>query len=71
MIENTTVRDNLMNERYYTPYCGSNISRHVIGGCDNPRTAWNGKQFKCPKCGLETEFPDDFIERYKKQWNLS
>lgn len=58
-----------MNREGYTPYCGNDIARHLKGGCDNPRTKWNGSQFVCPKCGWKSAFPSDFIERYKKKWN--
>jgi predicted RNA-binding Zn-ribbon protein involved in translation (DUF1610 family) len=72
MRENTVVRENLMTEKGYTPYCGSNISRDVRGGCDNPRTHYNKKinQFVCPKCGFTSQFPPDFIKRYKEKWNI-
>ena len=70
MAENSIVRENLMTVSGYTPYCGNNISRKEIGGCDNPRTKFNGEQFICPKCGFRTTFPRDFIEKYKAHWNL-
>lgn len=70
MAENSIVRENLMTREGYTPYCGNNISRDKPGGCDNPRTKFDGQQFVCPKCGLRTVFPDDFIKRYKAVWNL-
>lgn len=69
MKEETIVRENLMTREGYTGYCGNNISRHEAGGCDNPRTLWNGEQFACPKCGWVSQFPDDFIKRYKERWN--
>jgi hypothetical protein len=64
-MELTIVRENLMTQEGYTPYCGNNISRTDKGGCDNPRTKWDGEQFGCPKCGWHSEFPADFILRYK------
>ena len=70
MIEISTVRENLMNEPHYSPYCGSNIPRFEKGGCDNPRTNFNGSQFVCPHCGFVSKFPDDFIIRYKSKWNI-
>lgn len=70
MKEVTIVRENLMNEPGYSGYCGNNISRSKQGGCDNPRTKFNGKQFYCPKCGWTSQYPDDFIERYKEKWNI-
>ena len=69
-MENSIVRENLMTREGYSPYCGSNISRSEIGGCDNPRTNFDGEQFVCPKCGWKSEFPKDFIDRYKEKWNL-
>ncbi len=60
-----------MNEKGYTPYCGSMIPRPpVANGCDNPRTKFNGEQFVCPKCGYVTKFEEDFIKRYKEKWCL-
>lgn len=61
----TIIRNNLMTEKGYTPYCGS-MSRF----CSNPRTRWNGEQFACPKCGFVTQFPKEFIEEYKTKWNI-
>ena len=68
MTEETIVRENLMTQEGYTGYCGNNISRQEKGGCDNPRTKWNGEQFVCPKCGWVSQFPADFIIRYKERW---
>ena len=70
MTENSIIRENLMTQEGYTGYCGNNISRDEIGGCNNPRTKFNGKQFYCPHCKWISQFPIDFIERYKKRWNL-
>lgn len=70
MTEATIVRENLMIEQYYSPYCGNNLSRRVKGGCSNPRTKFNGTQFVCPECGFVSGFPEDFITRYKAKWNL-
>ncbi len=67
-MEETTVRQNLMTQQGYSPYCGNDISRLEVGGCDNPRTKFNGKQFICPRCSWISEFPSDFIERYKLKW---
>ncbi len=68
MTEETIVRENLMTEEGYTGFCGNNISRLEKGGCDNPRTKWNGEQFFCPSCGWVSQFPADFIVRYKERW---
>jgi predicted RNA-binding Zn-ribbon protein involved in translation (DUF1610 family) len=67
-MENPIVRNNLMNVEGYSPYCGNNVSIFEEGGCRNPRTIFNGKQFVCPFCGWISNFPDDFIDRYKKRW---
>ena len=69
MTETTVARQNLITEKDYTPYCGNGISRHEKGGCDNPRTKWDGEQFFCPKCNWRSQFPIDFINRYKATWN--
>lgn len=56
------VRDNLMNERGYTPYCGAeDCYLHW------PRTRFNGQQFAC-RCGFETTFEPEFIAAYKAKW---
>lgn len=71
MEELTIVRNNLMNQEGYTGYCGNDISRREVGGCSNPRTKWipSLNQFMCPECGWISQFPDDFIKRYKEKWN--
>lgn len=69
MTEDTIVRENLMTAPGYTPYCGNNLPSYMKNGCSNPRTVWNGVQFACPVCGFTTEFPDDFIARYKERWS--
>jgi hypothetical protein len=71
MTELTVVRENLMTQKGYTGYCGNNISRFKPGGCSCPRTKWNGEQFYCPECGWISQFPKDFIDRYKKKWDLT
>lgn len=69
-MENTIVRENLMTEEGYRPYCGNPAPRTGKGGCDNPRTKWNGNQFYCPRCGWLSNFPEDFIKRYKTKWDI-
>lgn len=71
MKELTIVRENLMNEEGYSGYCGNNISRYKVGGCSNPRTKWNPllNQFVCSECGWTSQYPNDFINRYKEKWN--
>lgn len=56
------VRSNLMHWKDYTPYCGSTCIS---------RTKWiiELNQFKCPTCNFITEFPKEFIDRYKEKWN--
>lgn len=62
--EVTIVRQNLMEQPGYTPYCGADTCKEHW-----PRTTFNGQQFKC-KCGWQSFFPEDFIERYKIKWNI-
>ena len=64
-MEKTTVRNNLMNNSGYSPYCGDGRN------CGMPRTIFNGEQFNCPKCSWTSEFPKEFIDRYKAKWNLT
>lgn len=64
MTESTIVRENLMKREGYTPYCGA-----FKCSFDSPRTVFDGSQFKC-KCGWVSQFPPDFITRYKSKWNL-
>ena len=56
------VRENLMAQSGYTPYCGG--AKCVI----TPRTRFNGNQFQCPYCGWESSFPEEFIKEYKRKW---
>lgn len=58
------VRDNLMKEKYYTPYCGGEDCIIM------PRTHFNGEQFQCRSCRWVSNFDDDFIRRYKENWNI-
>jgi len=57
------VRNNLLEDKYYTPYCGADM-------CNGrwPRTIKAGEQFKCPVCSWVSQFPDDFIKEYKNKW---
>lgn len=66
--ERNIVRENLMNIKHYTPYCGNISPARSPKGCNNPRTRFNGKQFECPNCGWVSLFPEDFINRYKTKW---
>ena len=68
MKEISTVRENLMNQEGYTGYCGNDLPRYTLGGCSNPRTKFIKDQFYCPECGWVSQFPSDFIDRYKIKW---
>lgn len=57
------VRENLMKEPGYSPYCG-NDKCHLRW----PRTRWNGSQFTC-RCGFVTQFDAEFIAAYKAKWH--
>lgn len=69
-MEESTVRNNLMNRIGYSPYCGSELCspRTTYSPERWPRTKFNSEQFVCPKCGWISEFPEDFIKRYKERW---
>lgn len=64
MKESSIIRENLMNREGYSPYCGNPNCRIM------PRTHFNGSQFVCHVCGWKSSFPEEFITRYKKRWNL-
>ena len=51
-----------MKREGYSPYCGGENCRTM------PRTSFDGEQFVCGYCGWRSEFPDDFIEEYKRKW---
>lgn len=59
---------NMMSVPDYTPYCGNNKARHLLDGCDNPRTRFSflKGQFVCSKCGWQSSFTKDVIEKYKQ-----
>lgn len=57
------IRNNLMKEKFYTPYCGSDNCSYGI-----PRTKWFGGQFMC-SCGWKSDFDATFIQEYRKKWN--
>lgn len=71
MTELTIVRENLMTREGYTGYCGNAWDEQKKNNCDMPRTKWIPElnQFRCHKCGWVSQFPDDFIQRYKQKWN--
>lgn len=56
----SVVRDNLMSQERYSPYCSA---------CDDmPRTFFNGSQFECPDCKWVSDFDDKFISEFKSKW---
>ena len=63
-MKNPIARDNLLNQKHYSPYCGDYKCIRM------PRTEFTGEQFKCGDCGWESEFPEDFINKYKERWGL-
>lgn len=69
-VQQSVIRGNLMTFSGYSPYCGNDIPKEEKGGCDMPRTSFNGSQFVCPKCGWVSSFPEDFIKRYKEHWKI-
>lgn len=65
------VRTNLMNQEGYTGYCGNSWEEQNKKGCNMPRTKWIPElnQFQCPKCGWISEYPKEFIDKYKLKWS--
>ena len=63
------VRDNILNVKGYTPYCGDELCKpRAIHSPERwPRTKFDGKQFNCLKCGWKSEFDKEFIEIYKEK----
>lgn len=71
--DRTIVRHNMLTDITYTPYCGSVIPGHPnYKICHSPRTVWDKElnQMRCPNCGWASEFPADFIVRYKDAHGL-
>lgn len=67
MEELTVVRQNLMDNINYRPYCGSLYKDN----CYQPRTELRTDgQFICPNCKWISKYDDDFILRYKQKHNL-
>lgn len=66
------VRSNLMQDKLYRPYCGNGLTYGSKIPCSAPRVKWDFKlnQFICPECGWVSQFPDDFIARYKEVHDL-
>lgn len=59
------VRNNLMRQLGYTPYCGRE------GKCFKrwPRTTFINGQFRCP-CGWASQYEDSFIQEWKTKWSI-
>ena len=57
----STVRNNLLTRKGYSPYCGGEKCREM------PRTNFNGEQFVCPNCRWISQFPKEFIKEYKEK----
>lgn len=72
MTESSIVRQNLMDNVNYRPYCGNPRIRSIRFGCYNPRTVRRADgQFICPNCKWVSSFPADFLKRYKEKHNLT
>jgi rubredoxin len=65
--EETIVRQNLMDDPNYRPYCGN------MDNCYNPRTQYRpiDGQFICPNCKWISQFPADFVARYRAKHNIN
>lgn len=59
----SVVRNNLMYQQGYMPYCGLQ-SRCFF---DWPRATFDGQQFKC-RCGWKSQYEPEFIAEYKAKW---
>ena len=55
----STVRQNIIKDKNYTPYCGNVNCRHNM-----PRTVFKAGQFEC-RCGWRSEFEAEFINEYR------
>jgi hypothetical protein len=65
-MDNSIVRANLMLHPGYSPYCGADNCTNAM-----PRTLFDTKlnQFTC-QCGWISQFPEDFIRKYKSKWKI-
>lgn len=63
-MEFSQVRTNIMNDRYYTPYCIPCPGLQRFGQLEADG------QMTCPKCGMRTEFPKEFIDRFKAKHGI-
>lgn len=57
MTEKTTVRQNMIDDKNYRPYCGQ---CRIMPRID--------KDFKCPTCGKVAVYDPEFMARYNKKW---
>lgn len=64
--EPTWMEAKLLTEQHYRPYCGNNDCARM------PRANWSPalSQFHCPWCGWTSAYSEQFIQDYKKKWNL-
>jgi hypothetical protein len=58
------VRQNLLTQAGYAPYCGAQDCAH-----DWPRARWDGDQFQCD-CGWRSALPASFVAEYRAKWGL-
>lgn len=58
------IRNNLMTQPGYSPYCGNDSCWAGL-----PRTTFDGEQFKC-RCGWRSKFDAEFIAKYKAKWGI-
>ena len=66
MKEKTIIRQNMMDDKNYRPYCGA---ERCSGGW--PRMIqMDNLQFRCPSCGFNTQIDKDFIDRYRDRWSI-
>lgn len=55
------VRENLLKDKNYRPYCGNSIFN-----CMTRVELRPDGQFICPNCKWISSFPEDFIKLYKE-----
>lgn len=62
--EFSQVRTNMMSDKNYTPYCVPcpGLIRFKKLGSDG--------QMTCPRCGDKTQFPKEFIDRFKAKHGI-
>lgn len=69
LVESSIVRHNLLTDPLYRPYCGNHATNQLSSSyCYNPRTIYRevDGQFICPHCKWISQFPADFIAKYKE-----